>query len=75
MAEKIEGVKRHRWYFAMRTPTGFSSVNVDTRHKFITRSAIKRAEQSVCESYGHKECMLISISYLGEMTKEEWEAE
>lgn len=64
--------KRHYWLVVVKTGNGESAMNVDTNTSFINKSVLDDCAIRSKKSSRSCEAMVVNVSYLGEMTQEEW---
>lgn len=60
-------MKKHYWLVIVKNSSVSQSFYIDTTIKFINKNILKECEGGLMGS------MVVSVSYLGEMTQEEWE--
>lgn len=68
-------MKRHYWHISASTPNGWITINSDAELKYISKSSLDDIRGLVAEKHKVEPSVvkIESISYLGHMTKEQWE--
>lgn len=66
--------KLHFWNLSYSRPNGFSNIILCTNKKIITDKIIERDKKIIADGSNHsiEEIVLLSVSYLGRMTKKEF---